>query len=181
MSRIGLRNAQRFFALALLLLPGFSLGADPSTDAVQSASPSGQESLQVLAQVRQAGPGRTLSFEERVWCQRRIEEVYWRHRIWPDDNPGAKPRLDERLPDDVIRERVSAYLDKTAALEIFWSRPLTGEQLQAEVARMGRRTKKPAVLAELYAALDNDPLLVAECLARPMLADRLARSLYARD
>jgi hypothetical protein len=26
---------------------------------------------------------RTLSFEERVSCQRAIEEVYWRHRIWP--------------------------------------------------------------------------------------------------
>jgi hypothetical protein len=38
---------------------------------------------------------RTLSFAERVSYQRAIEEVYWRHRIWPEANPGPKPSLDE--------------------------------------------------------------------------------------
>src|SRR4029078_13714359 len=37
------------------------------------------------------------------------------------------------------------------------------------------------VLRELFAALGNDPYVVAECLARPALADRLARSFYAHD
>ena len=36
---------------------------------------------------------RTLSFAERVAYQRAIEEVYWRHRIWPKEN-GAKPPLE---------------------------------------------------------------------------------------
>jgi hypothetical protein len=35
-----------------------------------------------------------LTFEERVAYQRAIEEVYWRHRIWPTENPDAKPPLD---------------------------------------------------------------------------------------
>jgi hypothetical protein len=40
---------------------------------------------------------RTLTFTERVAHQRRIEEVYWRHRIWP------KERLDACLRDSDLR------------------------------------------------------------------------------
>ena len=39
-------------------------------------------------------PQRTLTFAERVSYQRAIEDVYWRHRIWPKDNPNPKPSLD---------------------------------------------------------------------------------------
>src|SRR5438067_8596836 len=41
--------------------------------------------------------GRTLTFAERAAYQYAIEEVYWRHRIWPrsgGENPGPKPPLD---------------------------------------------------------------------------------------
>ena len=64
-----------------------------------------------------------LSFEDRVRYQYAIEEVYWRHRIWPAANPGPKPALDEVLSDAQIRERVATYLQKSAALEVFWQRP----------------------------------------------------------
>jgi hypothetical protein len=37
------------------------------------------------------GSQRTLTFEERVLYQRAIEDVYWRHRIWPKDRPDPKP------------------------------------------------------------------------------------------
>ncbi len=33
---------------------------------------------------------RTLTFPERVAYQRAIEDVYWRHRIWPKENPDAQ-------------------------------------------------------------------------------------------
>jgi hypothetical protein len=33
---------------------------------------------------------------------------------------------------------------------------------------------QPEVLRELFAALDNDPFVIAECLARPVLVERLA-------
>src|SRR4029077_5575636 len=38
--------------------------------------------------------GRTLTFTDRIAYQREIEEVYWRHRIWPKANAGSKPPLD---------------------------------------------------------------------------------------
>jgi len=34
---------------------------------------------------------RMLTFEERVTYQSAIEEVYWRHRIWPKENSSPKP------------------------------------------------------------------------------------------
>ena len=39
-----------------------------------------------------AGAG--LTFAERVAYQRAIEDVYWRHRIWPKERPDPKPSLD---------------------------------------------------------------------------------------
>jgi len=123
----------------------------------------------------------TLSFADRVQCEQRLEKVKWRHRIWPVENPGAKPALEELLPETALRARVADQLDRSMALEVFWSRLLSGEQLQAEVNRIARDSRAPELLRELFTALDNDPLLIAECLARPILVDRLLRNAYARD
>ena len=38
--------------------------------------------------------------------------------------------------------------------------------------RMAKHTKQPEVLRELFKALGNDPFVIAECLARPALAER---------
>ena len=38
---------------------------------------------------------------------------------------------------------------------------------------MAQHTKQPEVLRELFEALGNDPFVIAECLARPVLAERL--------
>ena len=47
--------------------------------------------------------------------------------------------------------------------------------------RMARDTKQPEVLRELFEALGNDPFVIAECLARPALAERLLSNWYAYD
>ena len=39
--------------------------------------------------------------------------------------------------------------------------------------RMAKHTRQPEVLRELFEVLGNDPFVVAECLARPALAERL--------
>jgi hypothetical protein len=53
-------------------------------------------SILALAQtVRSDGQpkSRVLTFADRVAYQYAIEEIYWRHRIWPKENRGAKPAL----------------------------------------------------------------------------------------
>jgi hypothetical protein len=116
---------------------------------------------------------RTLTFAERVADQRAIEDVYWRHRIWPKERHDAKPSLDAVMSQAQLEKKVSDYLRKSQALEDYWQRPLTSEQLQAEMDRMAKHTKQPEVLREIFEALGNDPFVIAETLVRSALNERL--------
>ncbi len=80
-----------------------------------------------------------------------------------------------------LEKKVADYLRKSQALEDYWQRPLAAEQLQAEMDRTAQHSKQPDVLRELFEALGNDPFVIAECLARPLLAERLLTGLYAHD
>src|SRR6266436_1339705 len=117
-----------------------------------------------------------LTFAERLAYQRAIEEVYWRHRLWPrngGENAEPKPSLDAVMSRAQLETKVEDYLRNSQALDDYWQRPITTEQLQAEMDRMARDTKQPDVLRELFSALGNDPFVIAECLAKPVLAERL--------
>jgi hypothetical protein len=140
-----------------------------------------QSGLALLPQAPSNASQGTFTFEERVSYQRAIEDVYWRHRIWPKERPDPKPSLDAVMSQAQLEKKVTDYLRKSQALEHSWQRPLTAEQLQAEMDRMARHTKQPEVLQELFDALGNDPFVIAECLARPALAERLVTSWYAYD
>src|SRR5580765_8580274 len=60
-----------------------------------------------------AGP----TFAERVAYQRAMEEVYWRHRVWPKENSKPKPSLDEVMSAQQIERKVEDYLRDAQALE----------------------------------------------------------------
>ncbi|PYK25917.1 MAG: hypothetical protein DME52_07460 [Verrucomicrobia bacterium] len=124
---------------------------------------------------------RTLTFAERVAYQRAIEEVCWRHRIWPNENPDSKPLLDAVMTQAQLEKKVADYLRSSQALQDYWQRPITAKQLQAEMDRMAKHSKQPEVLREIFAALGYDSFVIAECLARPALADRLLRNWYCHD
>src|SRR6266404_5365055 len=119
---------------------------------------------------------RTLTFAERVAYQCAIEDVYWRHRIWPKERPDPKPSLDAVMSQAQLEKKVADYLRKSHALGDYWQRPITAEQLQAEMDRMAKHTRQPDVLRELFEALGNDAFVIAECLARPAFAERLLAS-----
>src|SRR5437764_9896144 len=63
------------------------------------------------------GASRTLSFAERVAYQTAIEDVYWRHRIWPNTNSGPKPSLDAVMSQAQIENKVTDYLRDSQVLE----------------------------------------------------------------
>jgi hypothetical protein len=139
----------------------------------------------LLAFIRPEAPAkvsqRTLTYAERVAYQRAIEEVYWRHRIWPKERPDPKPPLDAVMSQAQLEKKVADYLRDSKALEDYWQRPITADQLQAEMERMAQHTKQPEVLRELFDALGNDPFVIAECVARAALAERLLTNWYAYD
>jgi N-acetylneuraminic acid mutarotase len=157
------------FAIALLLLAA-------------AAGLTSSGTLLALSQHAVAGRAqRTLTLQERVSHQRAIEEVYWRHRIWPKENANPKPSLDAVMSQAQLEKKVTDYLRNSQALEDYWQRPITSQQLQAEMDRMATHTKQSEVLQELFEALGNDPFVIAECLARPALADRLITNWYGYD
>jgi hypothetical protein len=128
-------------------------------------------SLLALPSYAGEAPARTLTLEDRVAAQRAIERVLAGRRLWPEVNPGAK--RPPEVSDEAIRRKVEHDLRASSAI--------TAAQLQAEMNRMARNTQDPAMLQELFAALGNDPFLIAETLARPLLASRLVRDGPALD
>ena len=121
---------------------------------------------------------RNLTFAERVVYQRAIEEVYWRHRIWPEERPDPKPPLDSVMSQAQLEKKVAAYLRDSDVLQHSQHGPITAEQLQAEMDRMASHTKDPDVLREIFKALGNNAFVIAECLARPVLAEDLLRKIH---
>ena len=125
---------------------------------------------------------RTLTLEERVAYQRAIEEVYWRHRIWPKEQPWSEAIA--RCGD--ISDSVGKESDEIiCANHRRWS--ITGnDQLLLSSCRLNwiawRNTpSSQTCCANCFEALGNDPFVIAECLARPALAERLLTNWYAHD
>jgi N-acetylneuraminic acid mutarotase len=119
-----------------------------------------------------------LTLADRLACQAAIEGVYWDHRLWPAENSDPKPALEAVLSQAGIRTKVEESLRRSNALAETWHQEITGAMLQAEIERMAAETQEPEILAELWSALGGDPALVAECLARPALANRLLRNFH---
>jgi len=122
-----------------------------------------------------------LSFEQRVACVEKVEDVYWAHRIWPEHNPGAKPPRAAIVSSRQVAEYVETSLLYEAALENVWGEVLAPNQIQVEMERIARDTQYPELLLDVYAALNNDPNLVAECFVRPRLVEGILRDRFSKD
>jgi N-acetylneuraminic acid mutarotase len=135
----------------------------------------------ILTLLALASPAFSITLSERIQAQEKIERVYYNHRIWPETNHTLKPSFEQMVPRSVIERKVIDLLKKSEALEDLWKRPITPEILQQEMNRIAKTTKDPEMLQEFFAALDNDPVLIAETLVRQTLSDRLIRNWYAFD
>src|SRR5215813_13586560 len=70
----------------------------------------GRWSAPLRQRIQPARQARTLPFADRVAYQRAIEEVYWRHRIWPKENAKPKPSLDAVMSQAQLEKKVEDYL-----------------------------------------------------------------------
>src|SRR4030095_10984528 len=76
------------------------------------------------AKVAAPSESRQLFFADRVAYQRAIEEVYWRHRIWPKERPDPKPALEEVMSQATIEQKVQDYLRHSELFEQEWQKPI---------------------------------------------------------
>src|SRR5438093_915832 len=92
----------------------------------------------------------SIPLETRVAYQQALEEVYWKHMVWPAYNPQPKPALEVVLFASAIRFKTEEYLRKSNALASYWNRPITAADLQAEMDRMAAETMDSGLLRELW-------------------------------
>src|SRR5439155_13310941 len=136
-------NLRILITLLLCAVAACSLVSRPLLDFFHSEAPT-------------TGSQRTLTFAERVAYQRAIEDVYWRHRIWPTERPDPKPSLEAVMSQARLEEKVQDYFRNSQALDNYYHHPIAADQLQAEMDRMAKHTKQPEVLRELFEALGNN-------------------------
>src|SRR5947208_3578059 len=115
------RSRRSAFVIALLVCAAFAIYfAGARADAARFFT-------KAFASRTDSSTQRQLSFADRIAYQRAIEEVYWRHRIWPAERTDLKPALDAVIPTAEIEKKVEDYLLNSQALEDYWRKPLTGE------------------------------------------------------
>ena len=110
-------------------------------------------------------------------CSNRVavERVYYQHRT------GEKPPFEETLPPATLEKLVRLELRKESALREHYGVLITPTLLAAEVRRIDSTTRAPEVLAEIKAALGNDPAKFASTVAMPIVVDRLLRQKFEND
>jgi hypothetical protein len=104
-----------------------------------------------------------------------IEWVYYNHRL------GQKPPFEQVSPSSQIERLVKADLRKEAVLRKVYRVGITPAVLEAEVQRINTTTRAPEMLAEIKAALGNDPAKFAQAFAKPFLVERLLRDKFDND
>src|SRR5262245_40392079 len=124
---------------------------------------------------RERDPRPKISFEQRLSAQAAIERVYQSHRT------GASRPFADAVPRPLLERKVRTYLAESVALEKLWKTPIGATALRGELERSATNTHFPDRLREIYEALGNDSILIQETFVRASLADRLARSYFARS
>ncbi|HZI93563.1 MAG TPA: MopE-related protein [Patescibacteria group bacterium] len=122
-----------------------------------------------------SGPGRVLTYEQRLDAQTAIERVYYSHQI------GATLPFEEAVPQETIMRKVATYIRETLVLEERWHTKITPDMLDAETSRITTGTQLPERLREVFEALGDDSFLIQETFVRAELVDRLAREAFAAD
>ena len=104
-----------------------------------------------------------------------VERVYYYHRL------GEKPPFEQVLPPATLENLVRQDLRKETALKQAYGVEVTPAMLDAEVQRINTTTRAPEMLAELKAALGNDPARFANVFAKPILVERRLREKFDND
>lgn len=104
-----------------------------------------------------------------------VERVYYAHRL------GTKPPFEQTMPPNLLARLVALDAQKESALRRVYGVMITDAMVDAECRRIDATTRAPAVLAEIKAALGNDPARFARSMARPIVVERELRQRFDND
>jgi N-acetylneuraminic acid mutarotase len=94
---------------------------------------------------------------------------------------GDATGFDQRYPYQVWRVRAIDVVRKTRCLAHRYGVRIDDAVLTRELERICASTRSPEHLRGIFSVLGNDPVLIKECLVRPLLADRLLRTQLSWD
>lgn len=110
------------------------------------------------------------------WADRAaVERIYHEHRT------GTKPAFETAMPAALVEKLVRDDGKREAVLERVYGVRITGPMVDAEVQRINATTRAPEMLAEINAALGNDPARFAEVFAKPIVVERTLRAHFEND
>jgi hypothetical protein len=122
-----------------------------------------------------AGERAGMDLERRIAAREAIARVQYRHQEL------ATQPFEQVVPRWALERDVRDMLAQSSVLEQIWGVAVSAGMLQAEADRMAIATRLPRRLAELHAALGEDPVLVQEALVRPALVSRLFHERFDND
>jgi hypothetical protein len=128
-----------------------------------------------LAVVACAALGATADLASLCADRAAVERVYYNHRL------GEKPAFEKAMPATLLERLVQEDLRKESVLKRVYGVEITPAQVDAEVQRINSSTRAPEVLAELKAALGNDPVRFARTIARPIIVEQELRQRFEND
>ena len=115
--------------------------------------------------------------DNRVDCKKTIDSIKRSFLLNPQGNQSSATTRISYVNDDQLRKKVITNLKMEMSLNDLFNIDITSRMLQADINRMIRNSKNKKRLFEIFEALDNDPITIAECLSRPYLVrDKLQRN-----
>ena len=123
----------------------------------------------------QASGSASDAFAALVADRTAVERIYYNHRL------GTKLPFEQALNAAEIERLVKAELHKEALLARLYHVEIADRQIETEVKRIDRETRAPEMLAEIKAALGNDPRRFARAVAKPIAVDRELRNRFQND
>jgi hypothetical protein len=114
-------------------------------------------------------------FAARCADRAAIERVFHEHRT------GTKKPFEETMPPSQIEQLVKLDEHKEAVLRKACGVKITPAMVEAEVNRINATTRAPEMLAEIKAALGNDPARFACAMARPIVVEYTLRTRFEND
>jgi len=123
----------------------------------------------------QASGSASDAFAALVADRTAVERVYYNHRL------GTKLPFEQALNAAEIERLVKAELHKEALLARLYHVEIKDRQIETELKRIDRETRAPEMLAEIKAALGNDPRRFARAVVKPIVVDRELRNRFDND
>ena len=117
--------------------------------------------------------GINLSFEERARYHYEIEKA--RHFF---RTGSAKRPFDEAYPHGTFEKKVEERMARSRLLIQRFGVRLSEEDLQGELDRMKRNSRRPDILKAMMDACHNDPAVMRQIIAEPALVDRKLEEIF---